>query len=92
MTLKEHRQKVLRKLGFTKREGGKHEVWTFKDRGGKAYFSTSVSRNNRDIGDGLLSAICIQLHITKRQYNQIASCNMSKTDYYKHLLEKKIVP
>ena len=53
MTVKEHRKKVLEKLGFTKREGRKHEVWSYRT--GKTHFSTSVSRNNRDIGKGLLT-------------------------------------
>ena len=92
MTLREHRRKVLQKLGFLKREGRKHEVWTLKDRGGKVQLNTTVSRNNGDIGNGLLAAICVQLHITKTQYREIVSCNMSKTDYYNHLLDKEIVP
>ena len=90
MTVKEHRKKVLEKLGFTKREGRKHEVWSYRT--GKTHFSTSVSRNNRDIGKGLLRSICTQLHITKAQYWEIASCNMSKEDYNRHIFNIEIVP
>ena len=92
MNLRDHRRKVLRKIGFKPDKGKKHEKWVLKDsRTGRLYLKTVVSRNNRDIGDNLLKAICGQLHITKRQYNEIASCSMSKQQYYDHLREAEII-
>ena len=82
MDLKEHRRKVLRKLNFERTEGAKHEKWTLRDSStGKVYVTTYVSRGNRDIGAGLMKAICSQLHVTISQYRQIASCEMSRESY-----------
>lgn len=92
MNLKEHRRKVLRKLGFVKSEGKKHEIWRLTSASTERLFlKTAVSRGNRDIGRGLLKKFCSQLHITKDQYQRIASCNMSKGDYYDYLLEKDVI-
>ncbi len=89
MDLKEHRRKVLRKLNFERTEGAKHEKWTLRDSStGKVYVTTYVSRGNRDIGAGLMKAICSQLHVTISQYRQIASCEMSRESYYKYLIDK----
>lgn len=89
MDLKEHRRKVLRKLNFERTEGTKHEKWTLRDSStSKVYVTTYVSRGNRDMGTGLIKAICSQLHITISQYRQIAACEMSRGSYYKHLIEK----
>ena len=89
MDFKEHRRKVLRKLNFERTEGTKHEKWTLRDSStGKVYVTTYVSRGNRDIGAGLMKAICSQLHVTISQYKLIASCKMSRESYYKYLIEK----
>ena len=89
MDLKEHRRKVLRKLNFERTEGAKHEKWTLRDSStGKVYVTTYASRGNRDIGAGLMKAICSQLHVTISQYRQIASCEMSRESYYKYLIDK----
>ena len=91
MTFNEHRRKVLRKLNFVERKGTKHERWVLKDVDtGRLYVTTYVSHGNRDIGEGLLKAIRMQLHVSKSQYHQIATCTMSKEAYYKHLVETDI--
>lgn len=92
MNLKEHRRKVLTKLGFVRSEGKKHEIWKLTSSPtGRLFLKTTVSRGNSDIGQGLLRKFCIQLHIIKHQYNLIASCKMSQEHYYDHLLEKGII-
>ena len=92
MNINEHRRKVLRKLGFVKSEGGKHEKWQLKSSSSeRSFLTTTVSRNSKDIGPGLLKKYCVQLCITKDQYQRIASCNMSKEDYYDYLLEKNVI-
>lgn len=91
MNLQEHRRKVLGKLGFVKKGGTKHERWILMDDEGKPQVTTRVSRNNRDIGPTLRRLFCGELHISKEQYLEIASCNMSKTDYYHHLLNNGII-
>ena len=91
MNLKEHRRKVLRKLNFVERGGTKHERWVLEDATtGRLCVTTYVSRGNRDIGEGLLKAIRTQLHVSKSQYHQIATCTMSKEAHYKHLVETDI--
>ena len=52
---------------------------------------TGVSHGNGDVGHGLLKSFCKQLHITKQQYQEIASCNMSQESYYKHLVNSEII-
>ena len=91
MNLQEHRRKVLGKLGFVKKGGTKHERWILMDDGGKPLVTTRVSRNHRDIGPTLRRLFCGELHVSKEQYLEIASCNMSKTDYYNHLLNNGII-
>ncbi len=92
MNLKEHRRKVLTKLGFVKSEGGKHEIRKLTSSStGQLVLKTTVSRGNDHIGHGLLKKFCDQLHVTKSQYQEIALCNMSKTDYYSHLLDEDII-
>ena len=91
MNLKEHRRRVLGKLNFKERKGTKHERWVLEDADtGRLCVTTHVSRSNRDIGEGLMRAICAQLHVSKSQYHQIATCTMSKEAYYKHLIETDI--
>jgi len=89
MTLAEHRRKVLRKLGFVHDGGKKHEKWVFPKETKRV--KTGVSHGNGDVGHGLLKSFCKQLHITKQQYQAIASCNMSQESYYKHLVNSEIV-
>ena len=61
MNFKEHRRKILRKLNFKQTGGTKHEKWTLRDSStGKLYITTYVSRGNKDIGAGLMKAICAQ--------------------------------
>ena len=92
MNLQEHRRKVLGKLGFIKRGGTKHERWVLIDSStGKPHVTARVSRNNRDIGPTLRRLFCGELHISTKQYTEIASCKMSKTDYYNHLLNNGII-
>lgn len=91
MNFNEHRRKVLRKRNFVERKGTKHERWVLKDADtGRLCLTTYVSRGNRHIGEGLLKAICRQLHVSKSQYHQIATCTMSKKACYKHLVETDI--
>ena len=90
MNLKEHRTKVLKKLGFVEIGGKKHEKWVYKA-GETKHVKTVVSRGNADIGPGLMKSFCEQLHVTKQQYEEIARCNMSKESYYKHLFQAEII-
>ena len=85
MNLKEHRRRVLKKLRFVKIEGGSHEKWVFPKDTKKV--KTYASRGNKDIGHGLMKTIRVQMHITKQQYQNIASCSMSKESYYKYLVD-----
>ena len=91
MNLKEHRNDVLKKLGFVHIGGKKHEKWVLKSKEGKVYLTTAVSRNNKDIGYGLRNIICKQLHVTQKQYQEIAQCTMSKKNYYDHLFDTGIM-
>ena len=92
MNLQEHRRNVLGKLGFVKkREGAKHEIWVLEDNVRKLYLTTSVSRNRRDISHTLRSKFCRQLHVSKKQYTEIASCNMSQNEYYDHLIDNNFL-
>ncbi len=93
MTISEHKRRVLSKLGFTKKGGGKHEKWRLMDAStGRPILTTGVSRSNEDVGHGLLKKYRTQLGgITKDQYNEIASCNMSKAEYIEWLFEKGVI-
>lgn len=88
MNTNDHRKRVLRKLGFVKKGGKKHEKWEFPQTEGVPAIRTAVSHGNKDIKQGTLKAIRDQLQVTKSQYNNIASCKMSKGDYSRHLIEK----
>ncbi len=92
MNLKEHRRDVLVKLGFVEDGGTRHEKWVLKSsKSGKVYARTVVSRTNHDIGPTLRSKFCGQLNISKNQYQRIASCDMSRKEYYDHLMDNKFI-
>ena len=89
MNLKEHRRRVLGKLNFKERKGTKHERWVLEDADtGRLCVTTHVSRSNRDIGEGLMRAICAQLHVSNTIKLQPVQC--PKEAYYKHLIETDI--
>ena len=88
MTISEHRRKVLRKLGFVKSEGGKHEKWQLKSSSsGRSFLTTTVSRNSKDIGPGLLKKYwnCASQKTNTRELRHV-TC--SKGDYYDYLLDQ----
>ena len=88
MNTNDHRKNVLRKLGYVKKGGRKHEKWELSPSGaGIPVLRTAVSHGNKDIKQGTLKSIRDQLRVTKDQYNNIASCKMSKSEYSRHLFD-----
>ena len=63
--LKEVRRK-LKKLGYAKIRDSKHEIW---DNGSGNIIQ--LSHGNEDVGHTLMSSLCHQLNMTKKQFLQI---------------------
>jgi len=63
--LKEVRKK-LKKLGFVKKRGRRHEIW---DNGSGHIIP--LSHGNQDVGKTLLTMICHELGITKKKFLDI---------------------
>ena len=59
-------RRKLRKLGFVKNKGKKHEKWKHPD--GRIVM---LSRGNRDAGDGLIAMVCSQAQISVEDFMNI---------------------
>jgi predicted RNA binding protein YcfA (HicA-like mRNA interferase family) len=64
LTLKDIRRK-LKKLGYKKVRSVKHEIW---DKDGNI---VPISQSKQDVGHRLLTSICHQLGMTKKEFFDI---------------------
>jgi predicted RNA binding protein YcfA (HicA-like mRNA interferase family) len=76
----------LTKKGFRLREGKDSYFHLFVD-GAKTPVWTKVSHGEKEIHDGLLSAMARQMRLSKRQLGDFVDCPLSEEEYVRFLRE-----
>lgn len=70
---------LVNKLGF-RRENRKHKFFLLEI-SGNVVRKTMISHGERQISDRLLSAMAREIGITRRQWEAIVDCTLSRDDY-----------
>lgn len=82
MLTKQDAKKIVTKLGAATREGGKH-TWAYFELDGKRY-KFAIRRGPKSNHAHLVN----DLHLSMRRVQNLADCNMSKSDYFEVLRQR----
>lgn len=75
-------EKALRKKGF-KQIPTDHNSFVLIDREGKrTLIRTKTSHNKQDIDSYLINKMCKQLHLSKKDFEDLIRCPLSKDKYF----------
>ena len=83
----------LKKKGFTYEPDKKnHRFYRFYWKGKKTSIATSVSHRGKSIDDDdLISDMCHELKISKKQFDGLVRCPFKEEHLIAHLIEKGII-
>jgi hypothetical protein len=82
---------ALVKKGFTRREGRDAYFHLFVG-GKKTAIFTKVSQGEREIHDGLLSAMAKQMKLSNRLFGNFVECDLTLSAYLAHLRANNHIP
>jgi len=82
--VRDMRKMLVGKLRALEIERGKHE-WYQVFEEGNLVANLPLSRGARELHDNLLGSICHQLHVSRRQLDDLLECRWSREDYITHV-------
>ncbi|MDZ4164386.1 MAG: hypothetical protein U1C55_04595 [Smithellaceae bacterium] len=68
-----------------------HTYLFFSVEGQKSGVRTKISHGRSEYGDNLLSFVARELHLSRKQLDDLLDCPLSYEDYLSMLKEKKII-
>ena len=75
-------ERALLRKGFRPSNSKHRWFHYYKINGERGRISTLMSHGaDRDISDGMLAEMARQLHLTRRQFNDLIDCRLSQADY-----------
>lgn len=81
----------LQKKGFVKKAND-HNFFYYMNDGKKTNIRTKTSFGSKGtIGDNLISAMAKQVKLSKAEFLPLIQCTLSKEDYKKILIDRKII-
>ena len=81
-------EKGLLCKGFQKREGDHTFLHLFVD-GRKAPVQTKISHGSKEISDSLLGQMSRDLEISRRDFEDLANCPLSREEYLTKLRQRR---
>ena len=84
---------ALERKGFERREGA-HSLFTYHTvRGTETRVRTMISHGKRsaDIRPSTASLMARQCYLSNRQFRRLVDCSLSRRDYERELLAKRII-
>lgn len=82
----------LIKKGFTEANDKDHVVFQYLNNNGqKTTAWTKYSHGKTDVGDPLIRLMAKQTQLSKKQFEDLVNCPMSKEDYKHILIEKGLL-
>lgn len=82
-------EKSLKKKGFKKRKGTKHDIYVYCLSGAETSVFTLISRSSQliDLDNNLISDMAGQCKLSRKQFLRLARCPMKESEYRRILLE-----
>ena len=76
---------LLRK-GF-REVGGDHKRYVFYYNGKKTAINTKISHGEKELHDGLVSAMARQMHLKRVEFDKFVECTLSEEEYTRKMTE-----
>ncbi len=82
------RASLTTKFGFSVLDRGTKHQWLQLTLAGVRPVTVMFSHGDADLGDVLLSKICLQLRVNRPYFNGMIDCQHNSTDYRKKLTDE----
>ncbi len=83
-------ERALKKKGFIE-EAGDHKYFRLYVDGKDTGIFTKMSRNNQDVGDGLIKKMANQLKMEPSFFKAFTDCTKTNNDYLEELFKQNIL-
>lgn len=83
-------ESALSKKGFEKKESH-HKKYTLYVNGKRTSIYTFISHGNKEYGDNLLNKMKDQLHISRKELEELIMCPLKHEDYIQILHKKNLI-
>lgn len=83
-------ESALSKKGFEKKESH-HKKYTLYVNGKRTSIYTFISHGNKEYGDNLLNKMKDQLHISRKELEELIMCPLKHEDYIRILHKKNLI-
>lgn len=85
-------EKALKRKGFRVHPGGNHKLYYFYRNGKQTSVRVTISHGKKCYTDALLSYVCKQMELDKKQINEYVDCVLTEQKYRQILEGKGILP